>query len=84
MSTKTLPEVRKSRLPYIDRSRETAWIAEHWREFPGEWVLLDGDRLIAHGDNPLPFKEKARAEGIDRPYLVHLPENDAPFTGGWM
>ncbi|MEK6301951.1 MAG: DUF5678 domain-containing protein [Acidobacteriota bacterium] len=83
MSTKTLPEVRKSRLPYGDRSRETAWIAEHWREYAGEWVLLDEDRLIAHGDDPLPFREKARAEGINI-YLVHLPKNDAPFTGGWQ
>lgn len=84
MSTKTLPEVRKSRLPYIDRSRETAWIAAHWREYAGEWVLLDGDRLIAHGDDPLPFKELCRSEGIEVPFLVHLPKDDTPFTGGWM
>ncbi len=84
MTSKTLPEVRKSRLPHIDRPREMSWIAEHWREYPGQWVLLDGDRLIAHGDDPLPFKEKVLAEGIEIPFVAHLPKDDTPFTGGWM
>ena len=84
MSTKTLPEVRKAGLPYIDPSREMAWIAEHWREYAGEWVALDGDRLIAHGDDPLPFKEKCRQEEIERPFVVHLEKDDEPFIGGWQ
>lgn len=84
MTEKTLPQVRKSRLPYIDRSREMAWIAAHWREYPGQWVALDGDRLIACGDDPIPFKEIARAQGVERPLIVHLQKDDGPFTGGWL
>ncbi len=84
MTEKTLPQVRKARLPYIDRSREMVWLAEHWREYPGQWVALDGDRLIAHGDDPIPFKEIARAQGVERPLIAHLQKDDGPFTGGWL
>jgi hypothetical protein len=71
MTSKSLPEMRKSRLPYIDRSREMAWVVEHEQEYAGQWVLLWEDRLIAHGDDLLPLRDKALAEGIDRPFVVH-------------
>ena len=41
MSSKTLPEVRKSKIPYIDRSRELAWLTAHEKQYAGEWVFLD-------------------------------------------
>lgn len=84
MSTKTPPEIRKSSIPYIDRSLEMKWLAEHEREYAGQWVLLWGDRLIAHGDELLPLREKARAEGIDRPLVVHCRTWFGPVTGGWL
>jgi Family of unknown function (DUF5678) len=84
MTGKTLPQVRKARLPYIDRSREMAWIAAHQEEYAGQWVVLFGDQLIGHGDDPVPILEKARQEGIDRPLVVHLRKETGPFTGGWL
>jgi hypothetical protein len=84
MEEKTLPQVRKARLPYIDRSREMAWIAEHEHEYPGEWVVLDGDRLIGRGNDPIPIVEKARLEGIERPFVVHLRKETGPSMGGWL
>jgi len=84
MSSKTLPEVRKSRLPYIDRSREMAWLAEHEQEYAGQWVLLWENRLIAHGADLVPLRDKALAEGIDRPLVVHCRTWFGPVTGGWL
>jgi hypothetical protein len=84
MSSKTLPEVRKSKLPYIDRSREMAWLEEHEQEYAGQWVLLWGDRLVAHGDDLLPLRDKALAEGIDRPLVVHCRTWFGPVMGGWL
>jgi len=84
MAEKTSPQVRKARLPYIDRSREMAWIAAHQEEYAGQWVALDGDRLVAHGDDPMAFKEKLRAQGIDRPFIVHIPTETGPSMGGWL
>lgn len=84
MSTKILPEVRKSTLPYIDRSREMAWLAEHEEEYAGQWVLLWGDRLVAHGDDLLALRDKALTEGIDRPLVVHCRTWFGPVMGGWL
>jgi len=83
MGEKTLPQVRKARLPYIDRSRQMAWIAAHQEEYAGQWVALDGDRLIAHGDDPMTFKEQVLAE-TDRPFIVHIPKETGPSMGGWL
>jgi len=84
MSGKTLPEVRKSKLPCIDRSREMAWLDKHEKEYAGQWVVLWGDRLIGHGDDPKPFIEKAHAEGIDRPLIIHCRREFGPSMGGWL
>ena len=69
---KTLPQVRKARLQPIDRSREMAWIEENRSRFAGQWVALDGDRLIACGSDPLAFKERTKIEGVERPFIVHI------------
>lgn len=84
MAEKVLPKVRKARLPYIDRSREMAWIAEHKQVYAGQWIVLDGDRLIGHGDDPRPIVEQARREGIEQPLVVHLRKESGPSMGGWL
>ena len=84
MHEKTVPKVRKAARPYVDRSRETAWITEHQAEYAGQWVLLDGNRLIAHGDDPLSFKPIVRAERIETPFIVRVPKETGPSMGGWL
>lgn len=84
MSTKSLPEVRKSTVPYIDRSREMAWLAQHEEEYAGRWVVLWGDRLIGHGDDPKPLIESAHAEGLGRPLIIHCRREFGPSMGGWL
>ena len=83
MSTNTLPEVRRSRLPHIDRSREMAWLSEHEPEYAGEWVVLWEGRLIGHGEDPKPIIQRAHAEGIARPLIVHCKREFGPSLGGW-
>ena len=82
MHEKTVPKVRQARLRHIDRSRETAWIAAHEREYAGEWVILDGERLIGHGDDPKPIVELARSQGIERPLVMQMRREFGPFMGG--
>ena len=38
-------------VPVVDRSREAefAWLREHAHKYPGQWVALDGVRLLAAG-----------------------------------
>lgn len=84
MPEKTLLPVRKARLPYIDRSREMVWIAAHHREYAGQWVVLDGDRLLGHGPDPVPIVKKARQEGVERPLVIHMEKEEGPSMGGWL
>ena len=37
--------------PYRTHYEERAWIEAHRDEYLGQWVALDGDRLIAHGSD---------------------------------
>jgi hypothetical protein len=84
MVQKTLPQVRKASRPHIDRSRELAWLAAHRREYAGQWVVLEGERLIGHGDDPRPIVAEARAEGIDCPFVVHIRAESGPVIGAWL
>lgn len=76
--------ILKGNLPeYIDCSREQQWLKEHSQEFAGEWVALDGDKLIYHGANAREVYEVARKSGVKRPLVVEVEkDNGLPF-GGW-
>jgi predicted DNA-binding antitoxin AbrB/MazE fold protein len=66
-----------------ERREEFQWLAEKSGPYAGQWVALDGSRLLAHGDELGPVRAAARAAGVDRPLLTHLPpEGELPF-GGW-
>ena len=60
------------------------WLAKHARHYAGQWVALNGSSLIAHGPDPATVREQARAAGVERPLLTHLPDegDELPF-GGW-
>jgi hypothetical protein len=58
------------------------WIHEHCQEFDGQFVLLDGDKLIAHGKDAKPLYAEARSKGIEIPLVHRVKANELPF-GGW-
>jgi hypothetical protein len=75
------PEVR--RVPMVDISRETQWVKEHRHEYVGQWVALDGERLVSHGTNAREVSEAARAAGVEVPFFTRVePDEELPF-GGW-
>ena len=58
------------------------WLEEHKEEFDGQFVLLEGDQLIAHSKNPKELYATARAKGISVPFVKRVKAKDLPF-GGW-
>ena len=65
------------------RRVEFLWLANESGPYAGQWVALDGGRLVAHGTELATVSAAARAAGVDRPLLTHLPpEGELPF-GGW-
>ena len=64
--------------------RAKQWIAEHRAEYPGQWVALEGDRLISHGVDALEVHREAKAAGITAPFLERMIEEEGPYWGGWL
>jgi hypothetical protein len=61
------------------------WLDENREKYSGQWVALDGDRLIASGPTAKEVYSKAKAEGVEIPF-VDLVTDPAPVpsTGGWL
>jgi hypothetical protein len=58
------------------------WMNEHSHEYGGQWVALDGDRLIAHSKNSDEVFAAADADGAYLPLVTYIPLADAPpFVG---
>ena len=71
-------------VPSRDRGREMDWIKENRAGYADQWVVVDGDRLIAANVDGHKAFAAAKAAGIDVPFLVHvLPEDPLPFVAGW-
>ena len=84
MPEKTLPAVRPARMPQIDRARELRWLDANRHRYAGQWVALEGDRLLGVGSDPRSLLAAARAAGSLRPLVIHVPTEDQPLTGGWL
>ena len=71
-------------VPSRDRQREMNWIQENRARYANQWVVVDGDRLIAADVDGHRAFTAAKAAGIEVPFLVHLlPEDSLPFVPGW-
>lgn len=59
--------------------RALHWIADHAREYKGQWVALDGDRLIAHGANADEIFDAAA--GANLPLVGFVDDPDKIYAG---
>jgi Family of unknown function (DUF5678) len=66
-----------SLIPVPDSARELQWLVDHAPQYTGQWVALDGDRLIAHGPVASEVFDAADADGAHLPLVtfVERPEN---------
>jgi hypothetical protein len=77
---------RNASQPHANRTAKSLrWLDENREKYSGQWVALDGDRLIADGPTAKEVYSKAKAEGVEIPFveLVTDPE-PVPSTGGWL
>ena len=71
---------------HTDRSAKSLrWLHENREKYLGQWVALDGDRLIASGSTAKEVYLKAKAEGVEIPFVELVTEQEpVHFTGGWL
>jgi Family of unknown function (DUF5678) len=56
------------------------WLRRHSEEYGGQWVALDGERLIAHGQDAMEVYGAAEADGAYLPMITYIEPADAlPF-----
>ena len=61
------------------------WLHENREKYLGQWVALDGDRLIASGSTAKEVYSKAKAQGVEVPFVELVTEQESgPFIGGWL
>ena len=61
------------------RSRELEWCRTHaevLRQFAGQWVVLEGEEIVAHGKELVQIVSEARARGIRVPYVFYVEDLD--------
>jgi hypothetical protein len=70
--------------PSRDRALERIWIDQNRATFAGQWVAVEGDRLLASGMDAQEVYAAAKAQGIQSPFVVHILADDPlPFVPGW-
>ncbi len=68
--------------PMPDDTRERAWIKKHKQDYAGQWVALDGDRLIAASPNRLEISAAIASDNAILPLIVRIPSlEDLPYVG---
>jgi hypothetical protein len=81
-SVNILPSKRVS--PVIiagDRTREYEWLAKHRRDYIGQWIALEGDRLVAHSADAKEMFAQVDATGVTQPLVLYVEDPDVPFIG---
>lgn len=74
-------DIRHQPLPMRDYFTELQWITDHAREYSGQWVALDGDRLIAHSPSAQEVFDVADADGADQPLFGFVEDPDKVYAG---
>jgi hypothetical protein len=66
-------------------AKSLRWLHENREKYAGQWVALDGDRLIANGSTAKEVYSKAKAESVEIPFVELVTDREPmPFTGGWL
>lgn len=68
--------------PAVDDTRERAWIEAHRHEYAGQWVALDGDRLVAASPNQAEVWAAVKADGAKLPLVARIRTLDEPLPIG--
>ncbi len=80
----TQPEKNIVEVAEIRRQQHLAWLKANREQYGGQYVALDGDRLVATGRNFPEAATAAKRAGVNNAFIsfVHPPDY-VGYTGGW-
>lgn len=67
------------------REVELRWLSENQTQlnaYGGQWLILEGDRMVAHGTDYLEVLREARDKGVVVPFAYRVPESEGAVV--WM
>lgn len=64
------------------RRRRLEWLKAHREEYAGQYVALDGDRLVGEGATIREAREEALQNGVANPFLVRLESENTVLPAG--
>ena len=65
--------------PMKELREEMAWLANESGPYAGQWVALDGGRIVVHGSRLAEVSTAARSAGADKPLYFRVPAADRLF-----
>ena len=69
-----LPSVKRAQRRDRARTLEFAWLRAHAAEYPGRWLAVDGDTLLAVEDTMAALRERLKQVGDARKPLLYFVE----------
>jgi hypothetical protein len=85
--TITVDEVAPGEVPpaaFNPRHAEMQWIGKNAARYIGQWLALDGERLISHGATLNEVDAEARARGVEEPLFYHVPQDWGQLSAGGL
>jgi hypothetical protein len=66
------------------RRQRMEWMKANQAEYGGQYVALDGSKLVAVGQTFPEAARAAHAAGVAQPFVTYLPKPDeVGYMGGW-
>ncbi len=76
------PRIISANAPIKDRTKENEWLRQHRDEYAGQWVALDGDRLLGYGPEFEDVAQAAEEAGVpDALIFIVEGSQSLPFAG---
>ena len=63
---------------------EMRWLSTHQAAYAGQWVALDGKRLLSHSTEVHQVYAEAHAAGVVVPFVAYVDTPDIEQWGGWL
>ncbi len=75
-------EILMKTAPGYDHTPRLQWLKDHAADYVGQYIAMDGDKLLAHGSDPEKVYAALQTSNPPVPYFGYIPlTDDSPMLG---